>query len=226
MNILARARRPTAPGFTLIEVLLAISLLSLILVLLFSAIFTANRSWASTERRIAQNDELRLVAEFIQRQLAQQSPLFWADQDETDLLFIGKQDELHFISGLPAHRGGGGAQALTLKVSRDGGKRQLALYFQAVSADSRPFGDNPAAERAPLLDKTERIELAYYGREEIQGKSSWRDEWQHAELLPELIGLTVYPAGGRAWPQMIIPLHADPAKGQPYNVLNSAGPAE
>ena len=38
-------------GFTLIEVLLGMSLLSLILVLLFSTVFTANRSWASTERR-------------------------------------------------------------------------------------------------------------------------------------------------------------------------------
>ena len=61
-------------GFTLIEVLLGMSLLSLILVLLFSTVFTANRSWASTERRIAQNDELRLVAAFIQTRLAQQSP--------------------------------------------------------------------------------------------------------------------------------------------------------
>ena len=211
-----------APGFTLIEILLAISLLSLILLLLFSALFSANRSWAATERRIAQNDELRLVAEFIQRQLAEQSPLFWAGQDDTDLLFSGARDALHFTAGLPAHRGGGGAQALTLKVSREAaGERQLALYFQPVSAEQRPF-DNHDAERVVLLADTARIELAYYGREEIEGQSTWRDEWRHAELLPELIGLTVYPARGRAWPQMIIPLHARPARGRAHNVLAGA----
>ena len=220
MNRRAPAPRP-APGFTLLEILLAISLLSLILLLLFSALFSANRSWAATERRIAQNDELRLVAEFIQRQLAAQAPLFWAGQDDTDLLFSGAPDELHFTAGLPAHRGGGGAEALTLKVSRAGGESQLALYVQPVSAEQRPFDDH-GAERVVLLANTARIELAYYGREEIEGQSSWRDEWRHAELLPELIGLTVYPATGRAWPQMIIPLHARPAKGRAHNVLAGA----
>ena len=223
MNRRAPAPPRSAPGFTLIEVLLAISLLSLILLLLFSALFSANRSWAATERRIAQNDELRLVAEFIQRQLAAQSPLFWAGQDDTDLLFSGASDELHFTAGLPAHRGGGGAEALTLKVSRAGGERQLALYFQPVGAEQRPFANQHGAERVVLLASTARIELAYYGREEIEGQSTWRAEWRHAELLPALIGLTVYPATGRAWPQMIIPLHARPAKGRAHNVL--AGPA-
>ena len=221
MNRRAPAPRP-APGFTLIEILLAVSLLSLLLLLLFSALFSANRSWAATERRIAQNDELRLVAEFIQRQLAEQTPLFWAGQDDTDLLFSGAGDELHFTAGLPAHRGGGGVQALTLKVSRAGGERQLALYFQPVGAAQRPFANQHGAERVVLLANTARIELAYYGREEIEGQSSWRDEWRHAELLPELIGLTVYPATGRAWPQMIIPLHARPAKGRAHNVLAGA----
>ena len=221
MNRRAPAPRP-APGFTLIEILLAISLLSLILLLLFSALFSANRSWAATERRIAQNDELRLVAEFIQRQLAEQSPLFWAGQDDTDLLFSGARDELHFTAGLPAHRGGGGAEALTLKVSRAGGERQLALYFQPLSAAQRPFDNHHSGERVVLLANTARIELAYYGREEIEGQSTWRAEWRHAELLPELIGLTVYPATGRAWPQMIIPLHARPAKGRAHNVLAGA----
>lgn len=221
MNRHAPAPRP-APGFTLIEILLAISLLSLILLLLFSALASANRSWAATERRIAQNDELRLVAEFIQRQLAEQSPLFWADQDDTGLLFSGARDELNFTAGLPAHRGGGGAEALTLKVSRAGGERQLALYFQPVSAARRPFDNQHGGERVVLLANTARIELAYYGREEIEGQSTWRDEWQHAELLPELIGLTVYPATGRAWPQMIIPLHARPARGRAHNVLAGA----
>ena len=221
MNRRAPVPRP-APGFTLIEILLAVSLLSLILLLLFSALFSANRSWAATERRIAQNDELRLVAEFIQRQLAEQSPLFWAGEDDTDLLFSGSRDELHFTAGLPAHRGGGGAQALTLKVSRAGGERQLALYFQPVSAARRPFANQHGGERVVLLANTARIELAYYGREEIEGQSTWRAEWRHAELLPELIGLTVYPATGRAWPQMIIPLHARPAKGRAHNVLAGA----
>ena len=220
MNRRAPAPRP-APGFTLLEILLAISLLSLILLLLFSALFSANRSWAATERRIAQNDELRLVAEFIQRQLAEQAPLFWAGQDDTGLLFSGAPDELHFTAGLPAHRGGGGVQALTLKVSRAGGESQLALYVQPVSAEQRPF-DNHGAERVVLLANTARIELAYYGREEIEGQSTWRAAWRHAELLPELIGLTVYPATGQAWPQMIIPLYARPAKGRAHNVLAGA----
>ncbi len=138
-------------GFTLIEIIIAMTLLSLILVLLFSTIFTANKSWQSTERKISHNDETRIVAQFIQRQITQMTPLLWFDNNKRKLLFSGTNNEISFTITLPAHRGGGGVQLVTLKINNTDDKNHLDLYYRHASGDVFPF-ENDNFEQVTLLE--------------------------------------------------------------------------
>ncbi len=209
-------------GFTLIEVLIAMTILSLILVLLFSTIFTANRTWAATERKISHNDELRFIAQFIQKNLSQNTPLLWVDRNERKLLFIGEKDELYFTSGLPSHRGGGGIQAITLTINKLEDKQQLSLFYEYIDPENKPFEDLEKANRVVLLDNIDRIELSYYGKENSEDSAAWHERWENDDLLPELISLIVYPERSeQAWPEMIIPIHVDYVRGQPQFMLNA-----
>lgn len=207
-------------GFTLIEVIIAMTLLSLILVLLFSTIFTANKSWQSTERQIAQNDELRLVGHFIQRQIAQNVPLMWIDKNERRLIFEGKSDELSFTSTLPAHRGGGGIQLITLKVNETDDVNHLDLFYRHANPDTSPFERSDDIEQVTLLENIDDIELSYFGQEKIGEDPVWRDEWQNNELLPILISLKIHAVdSSQDWPEVKIPLHSNYIKGQPQFIL-------
>ncbi|MCZ6804302.1 MAG: prepilin-type N-terminal cleavage/methylation domain-containing protein [Proteobacteria bacterium] len=207
-------------GFTLIEVMIAMTILSLILVLLFSTIFTANRSWQTTERKIAQNDELRLVGHFIQRQLSQNIPLMWIDQDERKLIFEGKNDELRFTSTLPAHRGGGGIQLITLKVNQTDDVHHLDLYYRHVNPDVSPFEKNHDVEQVTLLENINSIEFSYFGQENFDEAPVWRDEWQNKEILPTLISIKIHTRNeSQDWPEMKIPLHSNYIQGQPQFIL-------
>ncbi|MBL1140415.1 MAG: prepilin-type N-terminal cleavage/methylation domain-containing protein [Proteobacteria bacterium] len=208
-------------GFTLIEVIIAMTILSLILVLLFSTLFTANRSWQSTERKISQNDELRLVGYFIQRQLSQNVPLMWVSKEERRLIFEGKSNELRFTSSLPAHRGGGGIQIITLKVNQTDNASHLDLHYRNANTDSSPFKDHETDEKTTLLENIDAIELSYFGSDKIDEDPVWRDEWQNDELLPIMISLKVYISDkSQHWPEIKIPLHSNFIKGQPQYVLN------
>ena len=66
-------------GFTLAEVLVAMALLGLVLIMMFSALHTTSRSWYLGEARAVQNDERRLVQSFLRRQFEQVVPLLQFD---------------------------------------------------------------------------------------------------------------------------------------------------
>lgn len=210
-------------GFTLIEVIIAMTILSLILVLLFSTLYTANRSWQTTEKKITQNDELRLVGHFIQRQLSQTVPLMWVDKKERHLIFEGKHDELRFTSSLPAHRGGGGIQIMTLKINQLDDTYHLILNYRNASPDTSPFEESGDDEQVTLLENINNIEFSYYGSDKFDEEPIWRDEWQNNELLPVLIRIKIHAANGNPdWPEIKIPLHANYIKGQPQFILRKA----
>jgi len=206
-------------GFTLIEVIIAMTLLSLILVLLFSTIFTANKSWQSTERKIAHNDETRIVAQFIQRQVTQMTPLLWFDNKKRKLIFSGKNNEISFTTTLPAHRGGGGVQLVTLKINNTDDMNHLDLYYSHASGDVFPI-ENDNFEQVTLLEDIEDIEFAYFGREKADQTPQWQDEWQNDQFLPLLISIKIQGTEkNQDWPELKIPFHSHFVGGQPQFVL-------
>jgi general secretion pathway protein J len=207
-------------GFTLIEVIVSMTILSLILVLLFSTLFTANQNWQLTKRNITQNDDIRLISNFIRRQIIQNIPLLWIDKKEQRLIFNGKKNELNFTSTLPAHRGGGGIQILSLRVNRTDDAHHLDLYYRYANPDKSPFDEWSDEKHTTLLDNIKNIELSYYGQEKINEDSVWRDEWQNKEVLPTLINLKIITVNeDLSWPEITIPLHTVYIKGQPQFVL-------
>ena len=70
-----------ARGFTLIEILVSLTLLGIIFLLLFSCLYTSNKSWIAGEKKISRNDEVRLVSHFLRRHIhvrrGEDSCKFW-----------------------------------------------------------------------------------------------------------------------------------------------------
>jgi general secretion pathway protein J len=67
-----------AAGFTLIEVLIAMTLLSIMVVLLFSSLRICAQSWEQGENKIAEVNEVAVVYNFFQRHLSSALPV-WND---------------------------------------------------------------------------------------------------------------------------------------------------
>ncbi|WP_432743015.1 prepilin-type N-terminal cleavage/methylation domain-containing protein [Methylobacter sp. G7] len=76
--LIGASRLKAAAGFTLIEVLIAMTLLSIMVVLLFSSLSICAKSWEQGESKIAEVNEAAVVYNFFQRHLSSAIPL-WDD---------------------------------------------------------------------------------------------------------------------------------------------------
>lgn len=218
----ARRLQSRNHGFTLVEIMITLTLLSMILLLLFGGLHTANRTWQSGTLRIIKNDEMRVFSQFIRKQIAQTVPLVWVNQDTFRLVFDGEQNELTFTSTLPAHRGDGGLYFMTLEAVESEGSKQLDLVYHRANPGISPFdtifSDNQT--RVLLIEDIEAIEFAYYGHKHPDDEPEWYDRWQNEEVLPKLVRLKVHTSDpGRNWPVMNIPIHTTSIEGQPQYIL-------
>ena len=213
-------------GFTLIEILVSLTLLGLIFLLLFNSLHTANKSWIAGEKKISQNDETRLAAIFIRRQLTHALPVMWINQKKQQLLFKGNEDQLSFASTLPAHRGGGGLNLITIKVEQqDSENKQLILEYQNINPDmeSITFQDaTPEQNKAILLSDIESIELNYFGSAQPNQPSDWHDDWTDQKNLPQLIRLQIHSSATHInWPAIDVVLPVEFIGGQPQFTIVS-----
>lgn len=209
-------------GFTLVEIMIALTLFSMILLLLFGSLHTVSRTWQSGLEKIEKNDEIRLVSHFIRRQITQTVPLLWINQDGRRLVFHGEQNELTFTSTLPAHRGGGGLYFMTLKINGTGESKQLDLNYHRANPGISPFDPPPFDEQTQvlLLENIEAINFAYYGQDNPDDGPKWHDNWQSEDTLPKLVRLNIHQSEPeRSWPVMTIAIPSTHTQGQPQYIL-------
>ncbi len=217
-----------ARGFTLVEILIAMVLLSMTLLLMFSSLYTANKYWQMGEKTIEKNEEKRLVSQFIRNQIAQAVPILWIEKGQRKLLFQGNSDELRFVSTLPAHRGGGGLSVLILKVVTTDSTKQLGLSYSLLDPDTTPFIDSISdyEEFVVIANDIDTINLSYFGKTKNDEKTRWFEEWDSEAYMPQLVRLRIYPQdhslnSNNDWPFIDIPIQASFVRGRPEFMIQA-----
>ena len=188
-------------GFTLLEVLVVISLLGLLLGLVGGALVAANRAVAKAESASARLDELRATQRFMRQSLSQVLPLAAATGNGAHTTtFEGKDDSVVFFATLPSSVGGGiYRQRLGL---RDGRLEvQLArLQGQRLQAWGEP---------QRLLDGVKELQLSYRGYSPLGKPTGWQPQWPWPERLPQAVRVAVQLQGNQAWPLLQVNLLLD-----------------
>jgi len=100
-------------GFTLIEVLIALTLLSIMVVLLFGSLKICAESWEKGESKIAEVNEVAVVYNFFQRHLSAAKPLRNDFKEESTFSFQGNIQSLQFVGEFPASAGRAGYSFLS-----------------------------------------------------------------------------------------------------------------
>lgn len=192
-------------GFTLIEVMLAMTLLSIMVTLLFSSLKICAESWNKGEAKIAEVNEKAVVYQFFKRHLPSIRPL-WnevSNENERQFSFQGGRDKLQFVSVFPASAGRKGLQLFEIQFDDvNDGQIKVILSPFYPSLDEQQW----QAEEVILLDQVESFKISYFGKEITDIYGAWVDSWMEKEHLPSLVKIKIELSNAGFWPEMIFAL--------------------
>lgn len=201
----ARVSLAASPGFTLIELVVALALSAVVMLGLVSALASFGKTATTMERKYENSDELRLVSEFIRSTLSRGTvshKLRLPDNAEL-VYFRGGIAEVRWLGVMPPRHGVGGLQHMRLAVSASSGA--TSLIFQATPF----FGEmsEPDWTTLPavvLVDRLAGLALSY-----LDPKSgSWRSDWWHETDLPESVRVELATQDLQHWPTLVVRVRA------------------
>ena len=195
-------------GFTLLELLISVTLLALITTLVAYSIRIGATAWEGSKRVTESWQQQHLVEQFIVRELSQARPVRTGTEQGARVAFIGDQRQLRFATLLPAHRGIGGIYYVILGVETEDDEAEterLVLTYWLARSDN--FEADPAAnqKRTVLLEDLREIEIRYFGAERQRDAPEWYDAWPDQVRLPEMVRIRFTSATGRS--DLFIPLY-------------------
>jgi general secretion pathway protein J len=197
----------SSAGFTLLELLVAITLLGLLMAALFGGLRLGARAWEHSEERVDEVARLQVVENFLRDRLAQAYPLVIEDPGgPARLAFEGHPDALRFMTLLPEQLGTGFAEFVITVVDHGDG-RDLVVQWRRVDDPSNPLESTEEEPQTKvLLERIEALELAYYGALDRGARASWQEQWLEAQALPDLVRvrITFGQDDRRRWPDLIV----------------------
>jgi general secretion pathway protein J len=206
-----RPRRGHSGGFTLIEVIVAVSLLAFGLALVFGTLRGASKA---TERAdaVAQRDErLRAVQGLLRRQISAALPIaFEFDADSGTATFLRASDsKLEFVATMPGYLSRGGPYLQTLELVSGSDGMRLMFQHQLLTSDG-PL--DPEREPVLLLDG---IAEGGFAMRKLDGQArpeAWQPKWDASTQLPPLIRLQLrFKDPNRHWPEFVAAPRLGPA---------------
>lgn len=196
--------RRAAAGFTLMEVLLATSLMAAALALGFGILRAAGATVARGEAMAERNERIRAVSQFLRQRIGGAGAIaFGLDADSgQSLRFAGDARSMRFVAELPAYLGRGGPQLHALQVGGAGQVRRLEVGFQLLRAGEALPASRPPE---PLADELAEVEFAYRALAADGRPGPWERVWTAPQALPMQVRVRIRDARG-PWPEMVVAL--------------------
>ena len=198
-------------GFTLLELMIAMTIMSLISLSIYGVVSLGARAADTGERRTEQSRRMRVATEVVVRQLRSAVPLLvqFSDEDggRPEPYFWGDEERVDFITASPQRPDSSGL-ALISYWYEDGTMMMSEMPLFAAGFED-PFGPDAEALtiRVPLLYDVASVEFAY--RRTPYRNDLWADRWDagEKESLPGSVRIAVEPSSedGATW-QHEVPL--------------------
>jgi general secretion pathway protein J len=209
------ARPASSHGFTLLELLVVMSLLSIIMVGLGVALRGMAQTEDRVDKKIERTGEIRVVRHFLQTTLGRVSgqtiDLPNAPGQKT-VPFQATPDSLTWVGILPARPDVGGKHFFRLSLEDGPQGAQLTLRYAPWNPNF-VLPDWSSSESRVLAKQVQTFSVQAQGLPPDLNDTTkpwpqgWQDGWPITDALPERLRLIVSDAQG-AWPEWVLPLQA------------------
>jgi general secretion pathway protein J len=194
-------------GFTLIELVVAMALLGIMMVMLYSGLTFALKGWDAGDSNGQRTAHRRIGENFLRRELGELFPMRWKDAMTLKLAFEGETRRLRFVSSRPAGITQGGLALVGIEIEGDGKERHLVMRRALPDDDAKDFGPLEKAEqRAILLPDIDAVAFSYFGAENDFTEPRWTDTWTFPGRVPLMVRIRMTSRDGTNLPEMVVRL--------------------
>jgi prepilin-type N-terminal cleavage/methylation domain-containing protein len=181
-------------GFTLIEIVISVTLLALIATTLYGAFYLGHRALLAAQARSEENQRLRSAGDLLAGYVRSAYP-YRLKREDPSVRFSGEESSLSFVSALSSGMGGRGMSQIRIWHEEGEGTGALALE------EKIPLGAAAEEEggyrNKVLLDQgITALRLEYL---DPQGADErWVERWDGKEkrILPRAVRLRYYASSG------------------------------
>lgn len=186
-------------GFTLLETLMALVLLSLLLILIAGSVSTAKRTVQNASSYAGRLEEIRAAQSFLSILLQFRTAIHLYSSGRNSPLFEGGTDVMRFVAAVPAGLGGQ-LKINSIRVVPDASALQLQVSFFNRNDDSA-WG-----EPQVLTSQLRTVRFTYRGLDERGRTTGWLSVWPWPERFPEVVRIEADALGPVRWSTLTIRL--------------------
>jgi general secretion pathway protein J len=185
-------------GFTLVELLIALTLLGFLTMLMLAGFEVSVDAWRRVEARGTAGRDGQSAQAILRDRLSQAYPAVLTDESGAHRIdFAGGADRIEFLAPLPEREGA--RVFVRYRLYRDGATLRLAWSMTGLEDPAAP----PQGDTI-VLDDLRAFEIAYFGVDDPAAPPHWQNSWIGRTGLPPLIRLHVVRASGETarWPDL------------------------
>lgn len=198
-----------AAGFTLLEVLIALSIVGALLAIAFSGMRVALSAWRQGEDRVEAHQHARGVAVTLARALGAAFPYQGSlgEAPEAVVLFNGREARIEFVTQAPPFPAAMPIAFTAVVISLEQGEQPGLVVRERVLPNRNPFSDATIAYRDPAITS---IAVRY-----LDASGNWQEQWdgRDEKTLPRAVRLTLgttVAGQPRTLPPLTVSLRAAP----------------
>jgi general secretion pathway protein J len=174
-------------GYTLLELLISILMITMIVGILAGALRLGHRSVSAGERRIEALDHLRVSIALMESQIQSRIPAAVEEEGVMKPAFRGSSDKLRMATDVSMWDGRRGYVIVTYRVETDeAGRKTLYAREKTIGTE--------AERETKLLERFDDISFLYFTPGLVESEDSWSAEWTDEQRTPEKIMIQL--AGG------------------------------
>ena len=186
-------------GWTLLEFLLALTLLGMLVTIVYSSLWTGVQTWRRVATVAEESESLYLAEQFLRQTLTQTVSRAVPSSEPVIETIKGSRDALTFTAVLPDHLGVPGLYRVWLNVMQTRAGQSLTLRY---ALDHGSAGDLPSPTEYNVLLEAADIVLDYFGDHVNATRGGeWRANWSDEVGSLRLVRVTIKRHSGHtvAW---------------------------
>ncbi|HEX3666360.1 MAG TPA: prepilin-type N-terminal cleavage/methylation domain-containing protein [Rhizomicrobium sp.] len=208
-------------GFTLLELLIATTLLAFLSLLLFGGLRFGTRVWEKTETATTSTNRIRSAQLVLSEEISQAYPFYAGDNATVKRVdFDGEDQRVTFFA--PSKTLQGGMDLVTIQSVRD--KRGVSIV---IASKPELEGARAVVSHYTLIGGLKSFQISYYGSPSAAPSSAqppittkaglganaaatakapaqWTSVWEGQQRLPELVRIRGAMADRSNWPDLVV----------------------